>query len=272
MYCFLKFLWIYLHSVYVCSPKHRAWTKFVIINSLCTVPHWNINFVHCILRLTVGPRENGRLFADDIFTCIFLKEKVWISINISLKFVPEDQINNIPALGLIMAWRRPGNKPLSEPMMVRSLTHIRVTRPQWVNDVEMTQCYPFRRWIVTAYSNNNSEKKISKIFIDAYFEKFQLTFAHYHAENENPSIICIKIQHRGLTGPPLPTEISWISIGFRMWITKSHWFKCESCVHLFMTQIQRRHRQTSRQTDRDRQTHTHNTTQHITQTQTHTQL
>ena len=31
-----------------------------------------------------------------------------------------------------MAWRRQGDKPLSEPMMVRSLTHICVTRPQWV--------------------------------------------------------------------------------------------------------------------------------------------
>ena len=32
-----------------------------------------------------------------------------------------------------MAWRRPGAKPLSEPMMVRSLTHICVSLPQWVN-------------------------------------------------------------------------------------------------------------------------------------------
>ena len=31
-----------------------------------------------------------------------------------------------------MAWRRPGDKPLSEPMMVGVLTHICVTRPQWV--------------------------------------------------------------------------------------------------------------------------------------------
>ena len=27
-------------------------------------------------------------------------------------------------------WRRPGDKPLSEPMMVRLTTHICVTRPQ----------------------------------------------------------------------------------------------------------------------------------------------
>ena len=32
-----------------------------------------------------------------------------------------------------MAWRRPGDKPLSEPMLVSLLTHICVTRPQWVN-------------------------------------------------------------------------------------------------------------------------------------------
>ena len=33
----------------------------------------------------------------------------------------------------IIAWRRPGDKPLSEPMMVNLLTHIWVTRSQWVN-------------------------------------------------------------------------------------------------------------------------------------------
>ena len=32
-----------------------------------------------------------------------------------------------------MAWRRPGDKPLSEPMMVSLVTHICVTRPQRVN-------------------------------------------------------------------------------------------------------------------------------------------
>ena len=41
-------------------------------------------------------------------------------------------INNIPALVQIMAWRRPGGKPLFEPVMVRSPTHICVPWPQWV--------------------------------------------------------------------------------------------------------------------------------------------
>ena len=78
------------------------------------------------------PRQNGRHFADDIFKCIFSNENVWIPIKISIKFVPKGPINNIPALVQIMAWCHPGDKPLSEPMLVSVPTHICVTRPQWV--------------------------------------------------------------------------------------------------------------------------------------------
>ena len=85
----------------------------------------------CLPRVnTLRPRQNGRHFADDIFKCIFLNENVSSAIKISLKFVPKGPINNIPALVKIMAWRRPGGKPLSEPMMVSLPTHICVTRPQ----------------------------------------------------------------------------------------------------------------------------------------------
>ena len=67
---------------------------------------------------TLRPRQNGRHFANDMFKCIFLNENVWIPIEISLKFVPKGSINNNPALFQIMAWRRLGDKPLSETMMV----------------------------------------------------------------------------------------------------------------------------------------------------------
>ena len=79
---------------------------------------------------TLRPRQNGRRFADDTFKRIFLSENVRILIKISLKFVPRGPINNISTLVQVMAWRRPGDKPLSEPMMVRLPTHICVTRPQ----------------------------------------------------------------------------------------------------------------------------------------------
>ena len=82
---------------------------------------------------TLRPRHNGRRFADDTFKGIFLNENARISITISLRSVSMGPINNNPALVQIMAWRRPGDKPLSETMMVSVLTHICVTRPQWVN-------------------------------------------------------------------------------------------------------------------------------------------
>ena len=82
-------------------------------------------------------RQDGRHFADGVFKCIFLNENVWFLLKISLKCVPKDRINSVPALVQIMAWRRAGDKPLSEPMMLRLPTHICVTRPQWVKHVYM---------------------------------------------------------------------------------------------------------------------------------------
>ena len=81
---------------------------------------------------TWRPRRNEQHFADDIYKRIFFNENVWISIKISLKFVPKGPISNIPALVQIMAWRRSGDKPLSETMMVNLPTHMCVTRPQIV--------------------------------------------------------------------------------------------------------------------------------------------
>ena len=104
-----------------------AWLCFLIA-------HIATDLLQCAFLCinTLRPRQNGSLFADDTFKRIFFNEHIRISIKISLKFVPKGLINNIAALVQIMAWRRPGDTPLSEPTMVRSLTHICVTRPQWV--------------------------------------------------------------------------------------------------------------------------------------------
>ena len=118
--------------------------------------HWNV-FIAIQFINSLRPRQDGRYFADDIFKCIFLNETVWIPFKISLK----GPMNNIPALVQIMAWRRPGDKPLSEPMMVSLPTHICVTRPQWVNRQQWSQTLaprqidglPFRKAIMTRVSD-----------------------------------------------------------------------------------------------------------------------
>ena len=61
----------------------------------------------------------------------------WYFIKVNSKIKVKDQIKNIPALAPIMARRRPGNKPLSEPMMIILPRHMGVTRPQCVKWVEI---------------------------------------------------------------------------------------------------------------------------------------
>ena len=59
------------------------------------------------------------ILADDIFKCISLNEKIKIQIQISLKLVNRDPIDNKPVLVQVMVWRRTGDKPLPEPMMAQ---------------------------------------------------------------------------------------------------------------------------------------------------------
>ena len=139
------------------NKSHKSWIKWkwILLNTqkhnldIQSISWWNNTWAYSMgytatavpLKLTditanlfntLRPGQNGRHFPDDIFMWIFLNENVWISNNVSLKFVPKDPMNNIPSLVQIMAWRQPGNKPLSELMMVTLLTPIYVTQPQWV--------------------------------------------------------------------------------------------------------------------------------------------
>ena len=104
-----------------------------------TICYMILPLVHMAVINPLRPRQHGCHFPGDIFRCIFLNENAWIPIKISLKLVPKGPINNIPAMVQIMAWRRPGDKPLSEPMVVSWLMHICVTWPQWVKSPRYTR-------------------------------------------------------------------------------------------------------------------------------------
>ena len=147
------------HSYWILLERWPLQTGFPVSCFLIQrgrITHMSASFIghYCFRHKTdtkplfnkLRPRLTGRFFADDTFKRIFLNENIRISITISLKFVPNGPINNILALVLIMAWRRPGDKPLSEPMMVRSRTHICVTRPQWVKLV-LVYCKSYRNRI-----------------------------------------------------------------------------------------------------------------------------
>ena len=108
-----------LHSISPYSQFHWYQIRHDIMEA--------IRLSYCPTFNTLRPRQNGRHFPVN-----FLEWKCMNFNYISLKFVPRGPINNIPTLVQVMAWRRPGDKPLPESMMVRLPTHICVTRPQWI--------------------------------------------------------------------------------------------------------------------------------------------
>ena len=71
---------------------------------------------------------------------------------------------NISALVQIMTWRRPGDKPLPEPIMVSLLTHICITWLQWVNSAVL--------YAITI--NTLRLRQNGRHFTDAVFKSFFL--------------------------------------------------------------------------------------------------
>ena len=119
-------------------------------------------FLFCLQQIqhvnTLRPGQDGRHFADDSFTCIFFNENWCILIKFSLKYVRKGPIDNNRALVQIMAWRRSGDKPLSESMMGKFGAHICVSRAQWVNTLKPEAwfpmgVYPFKRIPMAPFTN-----------------------------------------------------------------------------------------------------------------------
>ena len=99
---------------------------------------WNYLSIPILQRLHHGGR--GKMAA--IFQTTFSNAFSWMKFfEFWLKFhwnLFKGAFNNIPALAKIIAWHRPGDKPLSEPMLVSLLAHTCVTRPQWTQVLQIS--------------------------------------------------------------------------------------------------------------------------------------
>ena len=71
-----------------------------------------------VVRLNSSPPgQNGRHFGRRHNSNAFFNGNDKIPVQISQKFIPRSPIGNKPSLVQVMAWRRTGDKPLSEPML-----------------------------------------------------------------------------------------------------------------------------------------------------------
>ena len=125
---------ISFYIFFIKSPaKFAAITSHFLLHDVSVIVY-TVDHVIASSWLAHGGRDNMAVI-DDSLKHIFLNEHVWILIKISPKCVCKGPINNIPELVQKMAWRRQGDRPLYESMMIRLLTHICVTQSQWREEI-----------------------------------------------------------------------------------------------------------------------------------------
>ena len=109
--------WVFFYSVIVQGVQNRYLTHKYEIREK------TVGGRKCATQFnTLRPKPNGYHFPYYIFKCVFLNKNC--PIEISPEFVPKGPIIIIAGLFHIMAWRRPGDKPLFEQMMVTLPTHM----------------------------------------------------------------------------------------------------------------------------------------------------
>ena len=134
-----------------------------------------------------------------------------------LKFVPMGPINYIPAWVQIMACRRPGDKPLSEPMMVSLPTHICVTRPQCVKTSILLSTKSLSRILSPAQFLSISNKPAATSLIGYWFLP-TVTLPHLCTRYNNHVVILWT--WRGTLWPP--AEISTVLMGTVNYLVSNH--------------------------------------------------
>ena len=129
--------WVSTFLIY--NHFYDSWMMYLSVPFKVDIKCWILSITDYVNALK--SRQNGRLFADGIFKCIFFNCDVWILSKISLKFVPKGPINNIPALVQIMALHRPGINPF-------------ITSRRWSSIAENdTWIYKVCLFVHNAYSN-----------------------------------------------------------------------------------------------------------------------
>ena len=119
----------------------KLWHDFLIgfhMNALCICTRFGLLAHKSFVKWVLGPSQSPArghcnvltnfrvpldkmvsILADDNFKCIVMNEKLWISIQISLTFVPRGPIDYNSALFHVVAWHRTGDNPLPEPMLTQ---------------------------------------------------------------------------------------------------------------------------------------------------------
>ena len=125
-FLFISFWWFILQFTYSYYSGLLHWLFWLSLDTEVVTSQWQWN------KPGLLTHWNGRHFPDGISKWISLNENGSIFIKSSPKFVPKDPISIIPAMVQIIAWRRPGDKLFSEPMM---FVYRRINAPFGLNEL-----------------------------------------------------------------------------------------------------------------------------------------
>ena len=149
---------------------------------------------------TLRPRQNER-HSQTTFSYPFSWMKMHkFRLRFHWSLFPRVQNTNIPALVEMMAWRHPGDKPWSEPMMVSLLTHICVTRPQWVTKPDWLSDRGSRLtnlivcWLIYIYQRVATHNKNPFIKLMKLSKNYKNCVNSYNARDWNNCITIIVIR------------------------------------------------------------------------------
>ena len=119
-----------------------------------------------------------------------------------------------------MAWRWPGDKPLSDPMMVSLLTHICVTRPQW--------------WLMYL-STHNMHIASPRDSRRRHFELYQLRIVFLQKSCTKHQLLLRKsFSINGVSGCEVDSHLLQVAITSKQTESLITWVKSKQYIHIYL--------------------------------------
>ena len=128
--CSTRGRWV-LNKLWYWEYRKSKTHRFYVIGGLPTFRVSIMPYVHNSYVNTLSTEQNGHHFAEDIFKCTSVNKNAW-KFHWSL-WVP---LENKPTMVQVMAWCRPGDRPLFESILSKHYSHNELT-----TSVSANWCY-----------------------------------------------------------------------------------------------------------------------------------
>ena len=147
---------------------------------------------------------------------------------ISLMFVPNVPINNIPTLVQIIAWRQPGDKQLSELMMIR-LPYMCHWASMRLCQTKLEKFGHFCTFVAEIYCHAHFTAISGFLAYNTTFNLLRQSDT-YMLQSNRPSLVHITAWCMFSTKPLSEPMLAYFQLGIKKHITKTFYLKFKALV------------------------------------------